>query len=78
MKSTPWRSPIGNCGGITYLIERHYRIIHQPDCEQYIDVITHAYREVGTSLEVVVEIHYWLFIGSKKKIQSVKFEKLII
>ena len=78
MKSTPWRKPIGNCGGINTLIDKHYCILHQPDCEYWIDVITHAYREVGTSLEVAAEIHHWQYVGGKKKIICIKFETLII
>lgn len=78
MKSTKWRSPIGNCGGINTLIENHYCVQHQPDCLYFIEVITHAYREVGTSLEVVAEIHYCLYESGKKKIQHIKFENLII
>ena len=78
MKSTPWRKPIGDCGGINTLIEMHYVLLNQPDCEYYIDVITHAYREVGTSLEASIEVHYWKYTGSKKKVEIIKFETLIV
>lgn len=78
MKSTPWRKPIGDCGGINTLIDKHYCMLYQPNCPYYIDVITHAYREVGTSLEVAAEIHYWTYAGTKKKIHHIKFETLVI
>lgn len=78
MKSTPWRKPIGDFGGINTLIKNHYRLLHQRGCEQFIDVFTHSYREVGTSLEVAAEIHYYSYISSKRKVECIKFETLII
>lgn len=74
VKSTPWRKPIGNCGGINELIERHYTLLHGKDSYCYFDVITHAYREVGTTLEASIEVQYWVFSKGKRKITHISFE----
>ena len=78
MKSTHWRKPIGDCGGINTLIKNHYCLLYQQGIEYYIDVITHSYREVGTSLEVAAEIHCWSYVGGKKVVERIKFETLVI
>ena len=64
MKSTKWQKPIGDCGGINELIKREIIRIMSP--EHYMDVIVHAYREVGTSLEAAVEIHWYHYDCSGK------------
>lgn len=79
MKTTPWRKPVGDCGGISYLIANHYIRKEQPDCASHIDVIVHAYREVGTSLEASIEVRYWYFKGDYKKVTNhIKFENITI
>ena len=51
VKTTPWRKPIGDCGGINTLISDAY-LEHSGSNGPifYKEVIVHAYREVGTSL----------------------------
>lgn len=78
MQSTRWRKPVGDCGGITDLIGRHYLRVKRPHAEATFDVIVHAYREVGTSLETSLEIHHCLFFGGKKKVVRITFETFII
>lgn len=62
VKTTPWRKPIGDCGGINTLISDAY-LEHSGSNGPifYKEVIVHAYREVGTSLESALEIrvYYW-------------------
>lgn len=78
VKSTPWRKPIGDCGGINTLIERHYNTLHAKDSFCYFDVITHAYREVGTSLEASIEVQYWTLHKKKRKITHISFETFYV
>lgn len=59
MKMTRWMKPVADCGGITSMIQAEVRkqwaCAEQKDCR--VDIVVHAYREVGTSLEAVVEVH---------------------
>ena len=74
VKSTKWQKPIGDCGGINSLIEHEIIRVLQP--EHYMGVVVHAYREVGTSLEVAVEIQWYYFDCSgtypRRKIYDIK------
>lgn len=57
MKTMPWRVPVADCGGITDLIKKQIRSTELP-CwmERQTTIIrVHAYREVGSSLEVSCE-----------------------
>ncbi|AFH21341.1 hypothetical protein CR3_gp176 [Cronobacter phage CR3] len=57
MKTTPWRKPVAECGGITDLIKREIKFRFPSGMERYrADIRIHAYREVGTSLEASYEV----------------------
>lgn len=79
--TTPWRKPVADCGGISSLIAADYRLKHH-DTEYNCDVIVHAYREVGSSLEAAVEVTHWSlgWVNNrpKKLAHSIKFENIVI
>lgn len=58
VKTTPWRKPVGDCGGISELVRLRY-IEKETDTDFFVDVKLHAYREVGTSLECAIEVLYY-------------------
>ena len=79
IKSTTWRKPVADCGGISYLITNHYIKKYHFDSEYHIDVIVHGYREVGTSLEASLEVRFWEYQGSSKTYDvKIKFENIVI
>lgn len=57
MKTTPWRKPVADVGGISDMVRLAY-IKYANSC-LFLDVKLHAYREVGTSLECAIEIHHY-------------------
>lgn len=71
MKMTPWRKPVAECGGINDLIATAYR--QQRDCVAFsVEVVVHAYREVGTSLEASLEVRYWTLSYDTKKMKHIR------
>lgn len=58
MKKTRWMKPVADCGGITRMIQAEVRkrwtCAEQKDYR--VNIVVHAYREVGASLEAVVEV----------------------
>lgn len=81
MKSTPWRKPVGDCGGINELVKKYYRELEEQGTACHVDVILHAYREVGTSLECAIEIQYYDIItvrgNLKRRIRNIKFKNWV-
>lgn len=78
MNSTVWRKPVGDCGGISYLIAKYYLDKYHFDSEYYIDVVVHGYREVGTSLEASLEVRFWDYNASSNNDVQIKFENITI
>lgn len=71
MKTTQWRAPVAECGGINDLIVTAYR--QQRDCDtSSVEVVVHAYREVGTSLEASLEVRYWTSGYDTKKMKHIR------
>lgn len=81
MKTTPWRKPIGDCGGITDLVKYAYIRTEEAGVACHVDVILHAYREVGTSLECAIEIRYYDIVTVrgklKRKMHNIKFKNWV-
>lgn len=81
MLSTKWHKPVANCGGINSLIGNYYRLKYH-DTKYNCDVLVHAYREVGSSLEAAVEVTQWSLTWvngrPKKLVHSIKFENITI
>lgn len=59
MKTTKWRKPVGDCGGINELVYNEYMRQEEYGVACYVQTILHAYREVGTSLECALEVQYY-------------------
>lgn len=76
MKTTKWRAPIEMVGGINSLIIDGYcKYNGLTDGGLDGEVIVHAYREVGTSLEASLEIRhsYWDMFKCKQIFSHVTF-----
>ena len=58
VKSSRWQKPVADVGGITDLIASRVKYLWPcADQKDYrMNIVVHAYREVGTSLEAVVEV----------------------
>lgn len=72
-----WLSPIPNPSGLHGILVNHIRWALEwthcwsgssplPNCCQLLKVVVHSYREVGTSLEANVELHYEIIEGQRK------------
>lgn len=77
MKTTPWRKPVGDCGGICGLVHDEYMRQEEYNVGCYVNTILHAYREVGTSLECALEVQYYTIEKvcgvRKRKVNHIKF-----
>lgn len=57
VKTSPWRKPIGDSGGISELVKQAW--IKNDVDPGMIDVVLHSYREVNNSLECAIEVRYY-------------------
>lgn len=77
VKSTPWRKPVAECGGINDLIRLKYIEREVRNTSLFVDVLVHAYREVGTSLESALEVIYYDLVkvngDYKRKVLYIQF-----
>lgn len=74
MKTSPWRKPVEDIGGINHLIELGFkqswwgvdlrRFSETPDTRY--DFIVHSYREVGTALQAAIEVRFYFDWDSNK------------
>lgn len=57
VKTSPWRKPIGDSGGISELVKQAW--IKNEVNPDMVDVVLHSYREVNNSLECAIEVRYY-------------------
>lgn len=81
MKTTKWQKPVADVGGISKLVKKYYREREEVGCACFFDVILHAYREVGTTLECAIEVQYYDLVKVRgkyrRKMYNIKFKKWV-